>query len=503
MTDTIKMPDGSEVEIHTTPPTVTSVAGVAHLTSADRITQTPTEQYDTQLKITKFQHKMYKKMDLHSPDLDSLVSLHTNLEAAERHFSRYDLLQIFSIVQPKRGADGKLTGKLVDQKEPRLLFQWYGALSLDDVIASTEWYYTFPTPKWYKSNLELTADYFRNHMDVDLYEKVNEEYQRLLPSQKGGPVLLFMMIRRLLSNNDTLVHALTSKIQGLKLSTYPGEDVDKAVTHLRTLVRCLKKLKRRNADGHEIDLVPFDLTKQLYGILQTSSCDDFNSMIRTAFLNDQHAVLTRGISHWSDPEEVLSMAQTLYHQLCTDGKWTGVTQNKATFPAFTKKKDAVAFLCQIRCHNCGGPHLLRECTEPQDEARIKANRKRFKDAKKVARTGSSKDKTQPVSTRRSKWPPRPKKGESNRTMIDGKLHYYHFKSSKWLPVDAVQSQQANVVAPSSSTNPVATTTTAAPSTAAPSADMDPTKRRQASLALTKFKQEFSDAFSVLTDVFQE
>ncbi|KAG7357976.1 hypothetical protein IV203_014563 [Nitzschia inconspicua] len=315
-------------------------------------------------------------------------------------------------------------------------------------------------------------------MDVDLYEKVNEEYQRLLPSQKGGPVLLFMMIRRLLSNNDTLVHALTSKIQGLKLSTYPGEDVDKAVTHLRTLVRCLKKLKRRNADGHEIDLVPFDLTKQLYGILQTSSCDDFNSMIRTAFLNDQHAVLTRGISHWSDPEEVLSMAQTLYHQLCTDGKWTGVTQNKATFPAFTKKKDA-------------------------DEARIKANRKRFKDAKKVARTGSSKDKTQPVSTRRSKWPPRPKKGESNRTMIDGKLHYYHFKSSKWLPVDAVQSQQANVVAPSSSTNPVATTTTAAPSTAAPSADMDPTKRRQASLALTKFKQEFSDAFSVLTDVFQE
>ncbi|KAG7336963.1 hypothetical protein IV203_016356 [Nitzschia inconspicua] len=335
--------------------------------------------------------------------------------------------------------------------------------------------------------------------------KVNEEYNKLPVSQKGGPTMLHLMIFNLLSSTDSLVHALTSKIKSLKLSSYPGEDVGKAVTHLRTLVRCLKKLKRRNAEGHEIDLVPHDLTKQLYDILQTSSCEEFNALWKLPGRSSERKqkILSTGVSALEDPELVLSAAQTHYHNLCTDGKWTGVTQNKATFPAFTKKKDAVAFLGQIHCHNCGGPHLFRDCTEPQDEARIKANRKRFKDAKKVARTGSSKDKPQPQSnsTRRTKWPPRPKKGEPNRTMIDGKLHYYHFKSSKWLPVDAAPSQQANVVASSNTNSSTATAPTAAPSTAA--ADMDPTKRRQASLALTKFRQEFSDAFSVLTDVFQE
>ncbi|KAG7374971.1 hypothetical protein IV203_014066 [Nitzschia inconspicua] len=475
----VTMPDGTKVEVTPQTGKATPLVNVAQLTSEDRLALDKTKRIKQEIQIVQLQHGTFKKMDLHSPDLDTLVSLNTNLETTERHFSQYDLLPIFQIIKPLRDPDtGLLSGMIKSEKESKNLFHW---------------------PRGTRA---IFPAYLRRLMDVDLCEKVNEEYNKLPVSQKGGPTMLHLMISNLLSSTDSLVHALTSKIKSLKLSSYPGEDVGKAVTHLRTLVRCLKKLKRRNAEGHEIDLVPHDLTKQLYDILQTSSCEEFNALFRSMYFTDQQKILSTGVSAWEDPELVLSAAQTHYHNLCTDGKWTGVTQNRLLF--LLNKKDAVAFLGQIHCHNCGGPHLLCDCTEPQDEARIKANRKRFKDAKKVARTGSSKDKSQPQSnsTRRTKWPPRPKKGEPNRTMIDGKLHYYHFKSSKWLPVDASPSQQANVVASSNTnTNSTATAPTAAPSTAA--ADMDPTKRRQASLALTKFRQEFSDAFSVLTDVFQE
>ncbi|KAG7341232.1 hypothetical protein IV203_023183 [Nitzschia inconspicua] len=328
----VTMPDGTKVAVKAQKENKKDRITMAHLTSPNRVKLSEKDRMETEETIVSSHLTLkFKKMDLHSPDLDSLVSLNTNLETTERLFARYDLLQIFNIVKPIRDpSTGQLTGLLHDEKSFRNLFQWYGALTLAEVMESTDWYSSCLDDDWYGFNLDLTAEYLRCHMETDLYEKVNEEYSKL--DIQGGPVLLFVMIRHLLSTNDSLVHALTSKIKAVKLSSYPGEDVRKAVTHLRTLVRCLKKLRRRNADGHEVDLVPHDLTKQLYDILQTSSCDEFNVMFKQLFYTEQRNVLLGGHSRWTDPEEVLTLAQGHYQDLCVHGKWTGATQNISHVP---------------------------------------------------------------------------------------------------------------------------------------------------------------------------
>ncbi|KAG7358625.1 hypothetical protein IV203_015214 [Nitzschia inconspicua] len=269
----------------------------------------------------------FKKMDLQYPNLDSLVSLNTNLETTGRLFARYNLFQIFNIVKPIWDPDnGQLTGLLHDEKTYKNLFQWYGALTPAEVMESTDWYSSCLEDDWYESNLDLTAEYLTRHMEPDLYEKVNEEYNNR--DVQGGPVLLFVMIRHLLSTNDSLVNALTSKIKAVKLSLYPGEVVGKAVTHLRTLVRCLKKLRRRNANRRKVNVVPHDLTKQLYEILQTSSCEEFNIMFKQLFYTELRNVLIDGHSKWTDPKEVLTLSQGHYQDLCVQGIWTGVTQKQ-------------------------------------------------------------------------------------------------------------------------------------------------------------------------------
>jgi hypothetical protein len=47
-------------------------------------------------------------MNLGMTDLNELVSLQTGLEMAKRDFAKYDLLQVFEIVTPDRGKDGKM-----------------------------------------------------------------------------------------------------------------------------------------------------------------------------------------------------------------------------------------------------------------------------------------------------------------------------------------------------------------------------------------------------------
>jgi hypothetical protein len=182
---------------------------------------------------------------------------------------------------------------------------------------------------------------------------------------------------------------LSKKIETIRISTYKGENVGEVVIHLRAIVQRLKNMRRRDASGNEIDLVPLDLAERLYDVLQSSSSEEFNSLFKTQYTTEYVQSLTVGQSAWSDPEKILILAQNLYFKLCADGKWIGVNQNKATFPTFTSPKAASAFLGKVNCHNCGGQHFLRDCQQPLDQVRIDANRQRVIDARLIAKKAGS------------------------------------------------------------------------------------------------------------------
>jgi hypothetical protein len=180
----------------------------------------------------------------------------------------------------------------------------------------------------------------------------------------------------------------------------------------------------------------------------------------------------------------------LYIKLCADGKWLGVNQNKATFPTFTSPKAASTFLSKVNCHNCGGPHYLRDCTEPLDQSRIDANKKRVIAAKKVAKSEGTnkskndKSKNPPKSSEGhspgGKFPLKRKKGQLTRCEVEGKSYYCHYKKNKWLPAD----RQAN------SSESTYTTTTAGSSKAVHLAEHN--------LVISNMKNQFADAMSALS-----
>jgi hypothetical protein len=404
-------------------------------------------------------------------------------------FAKVDLRQVFMIVEPDRDPDGKILSILKTGSTQRNLFQWYAVINLEEVLASNYWWNKHTEDDWINENMGLTYEYLKSHTAPTLWMKVSEEYDGHKSEVKGGPLFLYLMIRQLMADNESISVALADKIKGLKISSYKGEDVDEVVTHLRGIIQRLKNMRRRDQSGNQIDLVPYDLTKRLYEVFQTSSNKTFNNMFAARLEREYGEYLISGSSAWSEPDKILNMAGNLYTKLCSESNWHGQDQNKATFPTFKNPKAASAFISKTKCHNCGGDHFLRDCTEPKNQDRIDANQKRMKAAQKLARKdkkdGKGKDnKSIQGNPPGGKFPERPGKGQPNKCTVEGKQYYFHFKSQRWLLVD----RQANVA---TSSPTVGTTATIHQPTTRIGSDAE------RNLAFSIFANQFQDAISSL------
>jgi hypothetical protein len=436
-TTDVTLAAGLTVRVSTQANPDTAGTEFVQISSEDRVKLPSKEQNDIRHAIVRKQHSLYNRMDLASTDLNELVGFQTNLETTERHFSKFDLHQVFMIVEPDRDSNGNILSTLKAGSQPRNLFQWYAILKVEDVVASNQWWRKYLPDPWYQENMGLTYEYLRTHTAESLSLKINEDYNTFPADAKGGPLFLFLLINNLMADNDSIARALADKIKSVEISKYKGEDVGQVVTHLRAIIHRLKNMRRRDTSGNEIDLVPFDLSRNLYKVFQTSSNEEFNQMFRNRYINEHSESLVTGHSAWSDTDRILSMAGNFYIQLCSEGSWSGADQNKATFPTFSSPKAASAFLSSVKCHNCGGPHYLRDCTESRDQARIDANAKRMAEARQLANKDKSKRKVKSGKgcAPGGKFPEKPKKGQPHRCTVDGKEYYFHFKSGRWLLVD--------------------------------------------------------------------
>jgi hypothetical protein len=74
------------------------------ITSAERVKLSQ----KVRIAITKKEHSLFDKIYLTSTDLKQMVGFQTNFVAAERHLAKYDLRQIFMIVDADRDSDGNI-----------------------------------------------------------------------------------------------------------------------------------------------------------------------------------------------------------------------------------------------------------------------------------------------------------------------------------------------------------------------------------------------------------
>ena len=262
----------------------------------------------------------------------------------------------------------------------------------------------------------------------------------------------------------------------MKITDFDGENIDKVVSLIRGAVIWLSNMNTKSGNN----ALPDDFAETLLKVFQTSSVPSFNALFEHFSIQTELSSFTNQGSTGPTIDQVLKFAENCYRCLCSTNKWTGVKTkaNKTSFKAclLANKGEAI-------CFNCGGNHILKECTKPLNSDRIKANKKIFWEERKKKKDQGIKPKDSNKAPKKDpKWAPptAEEKKNQNRRIIDGKEYFYHHKDKRWKPL-----RQSSTSTP---TPPVSTPTgnLAAPQPAAtPNADALPNAKEVALINATR------------------
>jgi hypothetical protein len=436
-----------EFEFEPTPKTLQQIQ-VATYTKAYRA------KLDYKEKAELFERASAKKLQtkftmmnlkIDDPDkLDDTYNLSSAIDKMRENHIKYDLDDVFNIVITDPTDPYKVL-KMVD------LYTDYGSIEVSDVATSNRFYSTMlrDPDGSIGENLKVTLEYLLNNTDETLVLKINETYLSYPVEERGGP-LFFKLLMDLLQNKSAeAAEYLVNVVKNLKISNFDGENVLKVVSLIRGAVKRLTNLK----DARGQSALPTDLADHLLDVFQTSSVDDFNSLFKHFRLQSKIATfrLKSGGSSGPTIDEILQFAENQYHLMKSTGKWTGVESktNETFFIAALQAATSSGTKVTI-CFNCGGSHSFKSCPKPADKNRIRANRKIFKDQRKKTDSPKANDSKNNANTKEGKYAPptETEKKNQSRRVIDGKLHYYHYKSKRWnLVKDPSTTPQKQTVGP--------------------------------------------------------
>ena len=66
----------------------------------------------------------------------------------------------------------------------------------------------------------------QNNMDDHLCTKCLEEYKEFHPVQQGGPLMLYLVLRKIQDVSENSIQHLHTQLKNMKISLVPGENVD-------------------------------------------------------------------------------------------------------------------------------------------------------------------------------------------------------------------------------------------------------------------------------------
>ena len=147
--------------------------------------------------------------------------------------------------------------------------------------------------------------------------------------------------------------------------------MDVAVSLIKSTYKILS-----GASTSEHSFVPDDFNHTVIKVFQTTSVREFNAN----FKEIERKVLSQAdmsgmAPEWPSVTHLVNLATNSYSRMKIDKKWNGDTNKRV--PALnvtgTEKR-------RRSCFNCQKDHLLPDCPEPRDEARIAKNRAAFKKA---------------------------------------------------------------------------------------------------------------------------
>ena len=308
--------------------------------------------------------------------LENVRNTQLQLRLLQTHAHNHDIGDVFTVVVPDN------INHLPSISETRYnLFEDFAKLDVAMVATSNAWYNTWVHAENICENMAYTFTLLQNNTSEELWNKCLEEYERYHPIYQGGPLMLFLILKRIQSNSENAITHLQNRIKHLKIRDLKGEDVDLAVSLIRSTYKALSQ-----ASIDDRNYVPDDFPQTVLKVFQTSSNKVFNNAFALKEAHAQHeADKYGGKPEWPSVEHTCNLATNTYHQLHKTNQWVLPKRSKGYNATSDGRKEKYKPVCW----NCGGDHHLKECSVPKDKAKIKAAKDKFLAQRKEREKSSS------------------------------------------------------------------------------------------------------------------
>ena len=357
-------------------------------------------------------------------ETSSLMTLVSNLK---EQLDRFELGVVFDIQDATIDDQGTVQygGSLGD------LFHDFGSLTKEQVAGSNRYFRIAVKGDMHAAVLQCltwSEDCIKNNMTDSLEAKVMETYRSFLPEERGGPLLFKVMMDQLLINTRDSADHLINKLKNFDLKNIQGEDVGKLTTMVRAVEKRLENMKDPTTKR---PYLPDDLNVTLLRVLQTTSVDGFNKIFDLIETQAKAAAVGDANPNYPSVTQLLAKGDKIYQQMIQKNEWTGVTTqgrgHEASFVATggtsgKGKSSEPDWMKKAVCDNCGKKgHIVKTCTKPRDEAKIKAAQKARADKKKKRGTGPKKF-SPPTDV---------EKAHGGQRIIDGKVFKWNSQTNFW------------------------------------------------------------------------
>jgi hypothetical protein len=300
------------------------------------------------------------------------------LKTIKNHLNTYDIVDVFNLVIPKNvWKESTLKGETSYD-----LFENHAKLHPTIVANSCAWYNKWVAEDYIRENMQFSFLMIQMNTSESLFNKCLEDYEEYEPLQRGGPLILSLILRRIQDVSESAIDHLKHKVSNLKISEIPGEDVDVAVSLIKSTHTALL-----SASTPDHSYVPEDFPCTILGVFQTSSVPAFNGAFEHELMMARHkADKFGGRPKWPTVGQLTSLATNIYTRLNQNGEWVKPSGGKASAFQFIKptgqtqpgRGDPQRSRPPFRCFNCGSEaHGLPDCDKPRNEDKIAANRARM------------------------------------------------------------------------------------------------------------------------------
>ena len=422
------------------------------------------------------------------------------------HIELYDMADVCTIVIPKMGVlspELKLDsdGKPVSYD----LFTNYAQLHPAVVAQSNMWYNLWSEAPYIAQNMNYLYLLVKNNVDEKLWNKCLEDLEDYAPIQHGGPLMFLFAMKRIQNGSESAIENLKNRLKNMKISKFEGENVENAISFIKSAYQVLLSASTENRN-----YVPEDLPKTILKIFQTTSIKSFNEDFKLEYQMAQaKADKCNGVPEYPTIAELTTMASNKYQRLLADNLWN-VPKKSAAFPAVDgaltqsnrnqkrKSHGSDEPRPKRRCFGCGREdHTLPECKNPGPQAEIDKRKKAYQEeaqALKKANRGKSGNTTTPDAPK-SQGPTKDAKGRPMKLNKNGVYVVDQKRVQFAQDVDTI-TQAFNAISANtepkqtgsgSDPNPTASSPTPDPAPSAPQASGFAAQREQATKAFARLR----------------